>query len=76
MAKYTPSQITLEKDIELRNFFEDTDKWLVRNVSEMRDELESKTRTSIEDYVNFFNNPVLKPKLSIDLQQALEHFEA
>ena len=76
MAKYTPSQITLEKDIELRNFFDDTDKWLVRNVSEMRDELESKTRTSIEDYVTFFSNPVLRPKLSIDLQQALEHFEA
>ena len=46
MAKYTPSQITLEKDIELRNFFDDTDKWLVRNVSEMRDELESKTEMS------------------------------
>jgi len=75
-TKYTTTKISVGQAKELQVFFDETDKWLTKTSTEMRDQLESGTRTSIEKYINFFTTPGLGPKLSEQVRQAVEHYEA
>lgn len=75
-AKFTSTRITVEQAKKLQGFFDETDKWLTKTSNEMRDELESGTRTSLENYMAFFGHPRLRPKLSDEVRQAVEHYEA
>ena len=75
-AKFTSTRITVGQAKKLQGFFDETDKWLTKTSNEMRDELESGTRTSLENYMVFFGHPRLRPKLSDEVRQAVEHYEA
>ena len=63
-VKYTSTRITTDQAKRLQGFFDETDKWLTSTSNEMRDQLESGTRTSLENYMRFFGHPRLRPKLS------------
>mgnify|MGYP003313965901 FL=1 len=75
-AKFTSTRITVGQAKKLQGFFDETDKWLTKTSNEMRDQLESGTRTSLENYMAFFGHPRLRPKLSDEVRQAVEHYEA
>tara|TARA_B100000902_G_scaffold247539_1_gene234236 strand:- start:508 stop:1908 length:1401 start_codon:yes stop_codon:yes gene_type:complete len=75
-TKYTTTKISVGQAEKLQGFFDETDKWLTKTSNEMRDELESGTRTSLENYMTFFGHPRLRPKLSDEVRQAVEHYEA
>ena len=75
-AKFTSTKITVGQAKKLQGFFDETDKWLTKTSNEMRDQLESGTRTSLQNFAAFFGHPRLRPKLSDEVRQAVEHYEA
>ena len=75
-AKFTSTRITVGQAKKLQGFFDETDKWLTKTSNEMRDQLESGTRTSLQNFAAFFGHPRLRPKLSDEVRQAVEHYEA
>ncbi len=75
-AKFTSTRITVGQAKKLQGFFDETDKWLTKTSNEMRDQLESGTRTSLQNFMIFFGHPRLRPKLSDEVRQAVEYYEA
>ena len=75
-AKFTDTRITDDRKLELTKFFDDTDKYLMKSSNELRSEFEKGTRSSIGHLIKFFTDPGLNAQLSVDVKNAMEHYEA